>query len=82
MNTGDMYPIRPMGRHSGGMSTRDWQQLASAYDTWNDHLAVVDEIDEDLRAFVKGTFNGYGLWDDINDEPMLGQYRLMFMHRC
>lgn len=76
------YPSRQMGRHSGGLSTQDWTNLAMAYDTWNDHLAVSEVIDPDLKAFVKDVFSDYGLWDYNLDEPLLGQYRQMFMTMC
>ena len=76
------YPIRPVGRRSGGLKEQDWSNLAMAYDTWNDHTAVAEVIDPDLKAFVKDVFDDYGLWDHNLDEPMLGQYRQMFMTMC
>lgn len=82
MNTGNNPPIHLHGRRSYGLTEDDWRQLATAYDTWNDHLACEDEIDEDLKEYVKGVFDAYGFWDDNNDEPMLGSYRQMFMTLC
>lgn len=81
MSTGN-YPVSMYGRRSNGMDEEDWQHLASAYDTWNDHLAVTEVIDEDLRAFVKDVFEDYGLWNPILEEPDLEQYRRMFYNLC
>lgn len=81
MNCGNP-PIPMNGRRSHGLGQEDWQHLAMAYDTWNDHLATCSQIDQDLKAFVKDVFDSYGLWDDNLDEPMLGAYRQMFMTLC
>lgn len=81
MNTGN--PPLPMhGRRSNGLSEDDWRQLAVAYDTWNDHIDSGEELDEDLKSFVRDIFDAYGFWDDRLDEPMLGAYRQMFMILC
>lgn len=78
----DPFPVPMLQRRSLKMDEHDWQQLACAYDTWNEHAIVSYHIDEDLKSFVRDVFSSYGLWDDMLDEPMLGQYRTMFNHRC
>lgn len=81
MSTGKV-PASIHGRRSYGMETEDWQHLAMAYDTWNDHIASGTEIDPDLKEFVKDVFDSYGLWDYNNDEPNLGSYRQLIMNLC
>ena len=78
----DPYPVPSVGRRSNGMEEQDWQQLACAYDTWNDHVASGSEIDEDLKSFVRDVFSQQGLWNDFTDEPNLQQFRTMYYHRC
>lgn len=80
--THDPYPVPVIGRRSHGMDTEDWQHLAMAYETWTEHVASTDVIDEDLRAFVRDIFSAYGLWNDFDDAPMIDQYLLMFRNRC
>jgi len=76
-------PPMPMhGRRSFNMTTEDWQNLASAYDTWNDRLDCCEEIDPDLKEFVKEVFDSYGLWNHNEDEPNLSQYRTIIMQLC
>lgn len=81
MNTGN-YPERQLNRLSDGMTQGDWQRLAMAYDTWNDHLDVSEAIDEDIREFVRDVFSAYDLWNDFVDEPDLHGYRLLMYNRC
>lgn len=78
-------PANPHGRFSYGMTTEDWQRLASAYDTWNVYVENLEcgcEEDEDVVAFVRDIFDAYGYWDTENDEPMLGAYRNLIMNLC
>lgn len=77
MTGGDLVPIH--GRHSGGMHTADWIQLASAYEDWND---FIDSEDPELAARAHLIFSNYGLWDYVYNEPMLNEYRKLIMNRC
>lgn len=74
------------GRYSHNMTRDKWEMLATAYDTWNEHLEYCEDggcqIDADIKDFVKDVFSSHGLWDTERDEPNLGQYRLMIMYRC
>lgn len=81
MSTGN-YPTSLFGRRSKGMTTEDWQNLASAYDTWNDHISVAVVIDPDLKEFVRDVFESYDLWNPILDEPDVQQYRAMIYNLC
>lgn len=64
------------------MLAEDWQRLASAYDTWNSHVSVCEDLctplDRDLKDYVRNEFESYGLWNNERDEPNLDQYRIMF----
>ena len=74
------------GRRSHGMTEEDWKALACAYDTWNNHIAVCEDllsvVDPDLKEYVKSVFEAYDLWDYYNEEPMLEAYRQLVMIRC
>lgn len=82
MNKDGNYPEVQLGRRSGGMLEEDWHHLAMAYDVWNDHLAVADEIDPDLRAFVRDVFLEYRLWNFGTSTPNLEGYRKLILNRC
>lgn len=75
-------PIPMNGRRSHGLEEDDWRHLAMAYDTWNEHVASCEDIDQDLLEFVKDVFDSCGLWDDIKNEPNITQYRTMFYNLC
>lgn len=82
MDNGNSFPVPMFGRRSDGMTTQDWTNLASAYDTWNDHLAASDEVDPDLREFVKDVFDEHGLWNPTLEEPDVLRYRQMIYNLC
>lgn len=75
-------PSDVRGRRAYGMDTRDWEQLASAYDTWNEHLPLYTKVDEDIRAYVYDIFSEYDLWDEENNVPDLRKYRSLVYNRC
>jgi hypothetical protein len=64
------------------MEEADYRSLASAYDTWNNHVEISYTIDKDLKEFVKDIFSSYDLWNPFTDEPDLHGYRLLIYNRC
>lgn len=75
MTDGNLVPEKY--RHSDGMTSVDWINLALAYETWNE-----SNDDPDACAFCHDIFSQYDLWDYVYNEPLLSEYRRMIMIRC